>query len=432
MATNSYNIADRTVIDQKLQREIVPARFWTQMSGIATLSNTTRGGQQAWNIPGTPVTTYNHFRNVGMTKMLIPVLGRLKGYGRQGKQTATGFEEEMHWFWQAIFVGYVRKPIGFPTIVDAEKIRWAATVESYRPQIVEWWAAYLDMDLTLAYYQGFSKHITDAEADGGSAKTMRFNPNFWGYRGGVSYRDFSYSPAFDYDAEAYRNNIIDEMALIDGSTDNTFDHYTLEAISANLAYSRIKGWKNGSSEIYPLIIHSLQAKTLRQDSSWLTAQGQGGVRGDGNKIFKGEIGRWGKLVVIENDLVARLPYYVVGGSTPTDDILNFFDYDIGADDTSSGRWQLPQMPPATVGSVQNVACALLIGASSMNEGIYQDLKYIKKESSDYEAVTGMAGTRFYGYARNDAYNEFLGEDSPTTPTDRLPCQSAIIMTRVSQ
>ena len=154
-----------------------------------------------------------------------------------------------------------------------------------------------------------------------------------------------------------------------------------------------------------------------------TAQASGSVRGEGNQIFKGEIGRWGKLVVIENDLVARLPYYNTG-------VVNFFDYDLGADDTLNGRWQLPQMAEEGTGTTQNVACAILIGASSMNEGIYQDLKYIKKESSDYEAVTGMAGTRFYGYARNDAYNEFLGDSE--APTDRLPCQSAIIMTRVTQ
>ena len=420
MATDSYSIANQKVVNTQLRHEVRLAQFFNSMIGNAKQTNVTAGGQQAWKMSGSPINIINQFRNTGRREMIIPVLGRLLDYGQVGKQQVSGNEEEMGWFWQSVFIYLKRKGVLFPDIVDQEAIDWAATVDDYKETLVNWWADYEDMDIGLAYYEGFSKHITDST--NGLSKTKRYNPNFWCYRGGSSYRDFSYTPTFSYTSGTYLTSITTAMGSVDGSADNSFDHYTLEAVAANIAYSRIKGWNIDGDEVYPLVIHSLQARTLRQDTVWSDAQV--GYHGKGN-VFKNEIGRWGKIIIIENDKVARIPYY--SGST-----LNFYDYDEGSDDTSNGRWQLAQRPPATVGSTQNVACAILIGADSMNQGIYSDLAFKVKTVEDYGMVSGIAGQKSYGNARNDAYNEDLGGSSPTAPTDKLPCQSAIICTRVAQ
>ena len=419
MATNSYSIADQKVlVNEKLQFEIRLKQFWGKMIGVASKTRTTAGGQEAWKFSGSPINVINDFRKSGRTEMLIPVLGRLLGEGQQGKQTVAGNESEMNWFWQSVFVALKRYGVLFPDIVDQEAINWAATVNDYKETLVNWWADWLDHDITRAYYEGFSKHITLATGSGGLGKSKRYSPNFWCYRGGSSYRDFSYSPTFTYTVATYLTNITTALGSVDGSADNSFDHYTLEAVNANISYSRIKGWDVDGDEVYPLVIHSLQARTLRQDSEWLAAQARSGV----NKIFKNEIGRWGKIVVIENDKVARLPYY--SGST-----LNFFDYNLGADDSANNRFSLAQKPPVTVGAVQNVACAILVGANSLNMGVYQDLMLHEKSKEDYGMVTGIAGSMYYGYARNDSYNEDIA--GSTAPTDSLPCQSAVIATYVS-
>jgi len=240
----------------------------------------------------------------------------------------------------------------------------------------------------------------------------------------------SNSPAYAVDdtTDEYKIKIIDKLTAL--TADDVFNHYTLEAISAELPYSRIKGWNIDGEEVYPLVIHSSQARTLRQDSSWLSAQASGAMRGSGNPIFKNQIGRWGKILVIENDNVARLAYY---DDTTGSEVLNFFDYDKGTNTT--GAWQLPQKGVVASGTIgtnrkgQQVAIALLVGANSMNEGVYHDLKFTKKTVADYGMDTGVAGAKFYGCARNDAYNEFLGDS--TAPTDNLPCQSALIGTFIT-
>lgn len=420
MATNSYSIANQKVVNTQLKHEIRLAQFFNSMIGTAKQTNITAGGQEAWKMSGSPINIINQFRNTGRREMIIPVLGRLLDYGQVGKEQVSGNEEEMSWFWQSVFIHLKRKGVLFPDIVDQEAIDWAAKVNDYKDVLIQWWADYEDMDIGLAYFEGFSKHITDTT--NGLSKTKRYNPNFWCYRGGSSYRDFSYTPTFTYTAATYLTRITTAMGSVDDSADNSFDHYTLEAIAANIAYSRIKGWNVDGDECYPLVIHSLQARTLRQDTVWLDAQGR--VAGKA-AMFKNQIGRWGKIIVIENDKVARIPYY--SGST-----LNFYDYNEGSDDTANGRWQLAQRPPSDVGSVQNVACAILIGADSMNQGIYSDLAFKMKTVEDYGMVSGIAGQKFYGNARNDSYNEDLGGSSPTAPTDSLPCQSAIICTRVAQ
>ena len=116
--------------------------------------------------------------------MIIPVLGRALGYGQQGKQSVS--ESEMNWYWQSVFINLKRYGVLFPDIVDQEAIQWAATVNDYKQVLVNWWASYLDMDIVRAYLEGFSKHITDAVADGGKGITKRYNPNFMCYRGGDS------------------------------------------------------------------------------------------------------------------------------------------------------------------------------------------------------------------------------------------------------
>jgi len=144
MATNSYSIANQTVVNSNLQHEIRSARFWTKMSGIAKKTNITAGGQQAWKMSGSPINIINQFRSTGRREMLIPVLGRLTGYGQAGQVAVT--EDTLNWFWQSVFINLKRYGINYPDIVEQEAISWAATIEDYKTGLVEWWADYLDMD----------------------------------------------------------------------------------------------------------------------------------------------------------------------------------------------------------------------------------------------------------------------------------------------
>ena len=138
-------------------------------------------------------------------------------------------------------------------------------------------------------------------------------------------------------------------------------------------------------------------QTLRQDSRWLTGVAQAGNRGSDNPIFKYAVARWGNILIYQDDLVARLSYAL---TTAT---LDFFDYDLATLQADSvGMYEKVQKPA----DAQNTANALLLGKSSIAEGLFTDLKY-PHENVDHEMITSIGSSRYYGLARMDYYDEEL-------------------------
>ena len=409
--------ANKAVLNKDLRKEVQQKSFFTRWTGLATPRKT-----DAKYIPsGSPIDLFN-FKYEGRDSMQVPVLIDMEGYGEQGKGTLAGNEEEVEFYYQSIFIGLKRSGLRLPDIVDQEIVNMYAKYKDYETLLSNWWAYYESHDVARAFYEGFSKHVTDAAADNGMAKGKRFNPNFWHYD--ATEKDFSDSPTFSYTAATYEAAISTAMGVTDETT-NGFDHYVLEAIAGNIPYHNIEGIDVGGDECHILIIHPLQAIDLRQDTVWSDAQGRaGGVKLD-NPLFKGNIGWWGNICVIVNGLAARIPYY--DGTS-----VNFFDYDNGATTVADAksRYRKVQMPPTTVGTVHNVACAILLGKTCMAKGLYSPLSYKQRNVEDYGMVTGIGADQFYGYARNDIYNEFLGDS--TAPSAKKDTQSAIIVTFVSR
>ena len=422
MATPYTTIANRTVVNKILQHEVRLGSFITQFIGAAERTKGTYGGQTKWKMAGTPINEFRDFAFTGRNQMIIPVLGRLKGgYGQNGKQTVAGNETKPDWYWQSLYINMKRKGVEFEDFVDKNKTDWAATASDYKKTLADWWADYQDHDFARTIYEGFSKHVTDpigggGDEEGGLGVAKRYNKNFWVWNGEtVPTSNFSLnSPTFDFDPATYAANIVTSLSAL--TSDDYMTSRTLEGIIARLPSARIAPWEKDGEEVYPLIIHSHQATTLRQDAVWLNAQGRYNGKG---AMFKNEIGRWGALVIIVNDKIARIPYY------EATDTINFFDYTQGVDNSADNQYSLAQLP----GANQNGACAILLGRSAVNLGIYEDLEFTPKETEDYGMVDGAAGMKFYGMARNDSYNEFLPDG--VAPSDQLPPQSAVIVTSVS-
>ena len=411
MATNQFTIANKAVLNADLQTATQRQMFFSRFTGKAVpMTNSDR-----WILSGSPINTFD-FKYTGRNNMEIPVIDDMGGYGKNGKQTLAGAEEEVAYFWQSLFIQLKRSGLRLPDIVDQEKVDMFSKYKDYEKLLSNWWAYYENHDVARAYFEGFGKHITDTEADGGLEKTKRLNENFWCYD--VTNKDFTTnSPTFDYTYGTYLAAIIAAFEAMESAAADYFSSNTLEAITAQIPYSNIEGWETADGTIYPLVIHPLQAKTLRTDANWLTAQRSGGVRGKDNPIFRGSIGQWGDIVVYVNGLAARFPYY--NGTT-----LNFFDYNSGATTSTDAKKRYKQVQAPAVD--QKIACAILMGKNSMNKGIFSNLEYKRLNSLDYDMVDGIGAQQFYGYASNDAYNEYLGDT--TGPTDKLESQSAIICT----
>ena len=411
MATNQFTIANKAVLNADLQTATQRQMFFSRFTGKAVpMTNSDR-----WILSGSPINTFD-FKYTGRNNMEIPVIDDMGGYGKNGKQTLAGAEEEVAYFWQSLFIQLKRSGLRLPDIVDQEKVDMFSKYKDYEKLLSNWWAYYENHDVARAYFEGFGKHITDIEDDGGLEKTKRLNENFWCYD--VTNKDFTTnSPTFNYTYGTYLAAIIAAFESMESAAADYFSSNTLEAITAQIPYSNIEGWETADGTIYPLVIHPLQAKTLRTDANWLTAQRSGGVRGKDNPIFRGSIGQWGDIVVYVNGLAARFPIY--NGTT-----LNFFDYNSGLANSADAKKRYKQVQAP--GIDQKIACAILMGKNSMNKGIFSNLEYKRLNSLDYDMVDGIGAQQFYGYASNDAYNEYLGDT--TGPTDKLESQSAIICT----
>ena len=286
--------------------------------------------------------------------------------------------------------------------------------------------------------EGFSYNLTTAVADGGLAKTVRYHKNSWVYAGDTGEKTFV-SPTYAVGAGISATNLATALGTYDDAADN-MDVDTLEALLPELSYAGIEPISMmGSEEFYPMIINSRQAKTLRQDSDWLAGKGRADAKGINNPIFNGALGTWGKLVLYVDDVIARIPYY--SGST-----VDFFTYSEGSQVGTAangylGMYAKVQKPTATT---QAVAAAIVLGANSMSKGIAGhndedpidpgDATIKRKllglgfalEVDDFGMVKEIGSEQYYGYARNDFFDEEVG----TTPTAEGEPQSAIVYTHV--
>jgi len=417
MAT-SYTTIDKTVLNTSLKEEVYQKMFWSKFTGLAQFN----GKTEKWMPSGSPIERFTGFKATGRTSEMQTMLRNVYGYGRVGKSALVSHEKDLTYLYFKMWIHLLRFGVKQLDQVDAEKMAWADMANAVSKTINRWWAGYLNHDLTRAYLEGYSKHITDAAADGGFAVTKRYPKNFWVWDGGEN--NFSTnSPTFSYTSSDYQDNIEAELAnggalQVAGTTDN-FDVATLEALPPLISYSNLNPWIIDGEEAYILVLHSRQIQTLRSSSVWQGAVASAGARGMDNPIFKYAVAKWGKIWIFQDDVICRIAY----ASDSTTENLNFFDYSAGALTADSvGMYEKVQ----AVGTGQIAGCGLLLGQSSMAEGLFSDLKYTD-ESLDHGMIQSIGSSRYYGYTRMDYYDQEL----TTAPTDQQDPQMAVIVSYVS-
>ena len=416
MATDSYTVLNKTIVDTNLQNEVYQKYFWNKFTGSASLNPTT----QEWKLSGNPIERFADFKLTGRNQLMITMLKNVYGYGKAGKATLVGNEKELSYLYAKLFVHLTRQGLEIPDEVDSEKIAWANIADKCKPALARWWAGFLNSEVTRAVLEGYSRDLTLATASNGLGIDKRYNKNFW-FWDGTNKNFTTNEQTHSYTSGTWKNNIITGMLAADETAD-VFNVDLLEALAPMCSYANIEPWYLDGEEIYPLIIHSRQMATLRQSNYWSREVSNAGLRGKDNPIFKYATAKWGKFLIFVDDVVARLPYYASGTT------LNFFDYSGGSEQADSvGMYEKVQLPHA---GDQAIACALLLGKSCVAESIFSDLKYAK-ETEDYEMVKGIAASRFYGFNRLDYYDEEILVSSGTTPTAQAQPKCAVITSYVS-
>ncbi|MGL6015884.1 MAG: N4-gp56 family major capsid protein [Selenomonadaceae bacterium] len=132
--------------------------------------------------------------------------------------------------------------------------------------------------------------------------------------------------------------------------------------------SKIQPVKVNGANHFVMIVDPYQARDLKNDPAWVSAQESANIRGETNPIFTGALGMWDNVVIHENEQCKR---------------------------TSTGASSLM------------VGHALFLGAQAGVMATAQDTKWVEKDF-DYDNKTGFAISRILGIAKTQY--KFNGTD----------------------
>ena len=94
----------------------------------------------------------------------------------------------------------------------------------------------------------------------------------------------------------------------------TLDDVTKAATLAKLANPKIQPLSVGGDDFYVMYLHPLSARDIRLSSDWKTAVQNAQVRGDKNPVFRGALGYWSNVLLLENEFVPWLDVSAAGNS----------------------------------------------------------------------------------------------------------------------
>ncbi len=94
----------------------------------------------------------------------------------------------------------------------------------------------------------------------------------------------------------------------------TLDLVTAAATKAQLANPKIQKIQSGGDSFYVMYLHPLCARDIRKSSDWKSAQQYARERGDKNPVFRGALGYWSNVLLLENEFVPWLNTAVAGNS----------------------------------------------------------------------------------------------------------------------
>ena len=86
----------------------------------------------------------------------------------------------------------------------------------------------------------------------------------------------------------------------------TLDLVTRVATKAKLANPKIQPLSVDGEDFYVMYLHPLQARDIRLSSDWKTAQQNARERSEKNPVFRGALGYWSGVLLLENEFVPWL------------------------------------------------------------------------------------------------------------------------------
>lgn len=233
------------------------------------------------------------------------LLARLSGAGVTGDDELEGNEESANTYSEQVAIDQIRNAIRTKGRLDSQKITYD-DVKEYKELSRIWMKEFLARQVFLKAAGVTNTTLVDTEGVVvGTRATWSNTPDF------IADADTASATGA---ASRYLNAAGHSMATADSADILTLDLITKAATKAKLANPKIQPLSFDGDDFYVMYLHPLQARDLRTSDDWKTAQQNAQARSDKNPVFRGALGYWSNVLLLENEFVPYLDISVAGHS----------------------------------------------------------------------------------------------------------------------
>ena len=235
------------------------------------------------------------------------LIARLTGDGVTGDDELEGNEESMLSYSEQVQIDQIRNAVRLRGKLDAQKTVYDQ-IKSAREVVRVWMREFYARQLFLKMAGVTNTTLVDTNGVVVGGRALWSNtPDF------IPDADESNGSGNRYYRTATTGAGDGTDDLVAGDT-MTLDTVTTAATMAHLANPKIQPLTSGGEDFYVMYLHPLQARDIRKSSDWKTAQQYARDRGENNPIFRGALGYWSNVLLLENEFVPWLDVSVAGNS----------------------------------------------------------------------------------------------------------------------
>lgn len=231
------------------------------------------------------------------------LVARLAGDGVTGDDELEGNEEPMSSFSEQVAIDQIRNAVRLKGKLDAQKVIYDQ-IKVARENLRTWMKEFLARQIFLKL--GGVNNTTLVDTNGivvGGRALWSNTPDF--------------IPDADEAAGVGARYLCSETTGTDAlaaADTMTLDVVTNAATIAKLASPKIQPITGDGEDFYVMYLHPLQARDIRKSSDWKTANQNARERSEKNPVFRGALGYWSNVLLLENEFVPWLDVSVAGNS----------------------------------------------------------------------------------------------------------------------
>lgn len=241
-------------------------------------------------------------KNKGDTET-FGLVTRLSGDGVTGDDELEGNEEAMNSYAEQVAIDQIRNAVRLKGKLDSQKVVYDQVMKA-KDNLRIWMKEFIIKQIFLKLAGVTNTSLVDTNGVAYSARTT-----------------WSNTPDFIPDADTaagvgarYRCAETTGAANLAAADILTLDLITTVATQARLTNPQIQPLDIDGESAYVMFVHPLSARDLRKSSDWKTANQNARERSEKNPVFRGAIGWWSNVLILENEFVPWLDVSVAGNS----------------------------------------------------------------------------------------------------------------------